>query len=271
MSNHNFYYRDNDFNPGQSAEYTLLVQVGAASLSYLVTGENKLLVLEKDIDLKELTEPSEANKLLSAEYKQRIIGLPQDGFTFIPDSLFKADGIADIARFLDVKATEKVFAQRLDGENIVVYKVDGSIVTQISDKYDLDDAVFGPKCWIRAIAANNPSDETLYLNINKDKVELLNFKSGNLRFFNNFEFKNSDELVYFTTLVAGELQLLPQNITLILSGDVESGDNNNTRLAEFFGKVELNDLNLLELPAEIASHTVLTLTALSLCGSLEAH
>jgi len=271
MSNHNFYYRDNDFNPGQSAEYTLLVQVGATSLTYLVASENKLLVLENDIDLKELTGSSEANKLLSAEYKQRVIGLPQNGFTFIPSSLFKAEGIANLARFLDVKATEKVFAQRLDTENMVIYKLDESIVAQISDKYDLNDAVFGPKCWIRAIAANSPSDEALYLNINKDRVELLNFKGGNLRFYNNFEFKNRDELVYFTSLVAGELQLQPQNTTLILSGDVETDDNNSARLAEFFGKVELNDLNLLELPAEIASHTVLTLTALSLCGSLEAH
>lgn len=271
MSNHNFYYRDADFNPEQSADYALLVQVSAASLSYLVTGHNKLLVLEKDISLSELTEPSEANKLLSANYKQCIIGLPQNGFTFIPASLFKAENIADLARFLDVKTDEKVFAQRLDAENMVIYKVDGAIVTAISNKYDIKDAVFGPKCWIRSIAGGNPPDEALYLNINTDKLELLNFKGGKLRFYNNFEFKNADELVYFTSLVAEELQLQSSNIKLVLSGDVEAGDKNISRLREFFIKVKLNDLAVVDIPTEIAAHTVLTLTALALCGSSEAH
>ena len=49
MSNHNYYYRDDDYNPELSADYTLLVQVGAGALSYVVAGNNKLLILEKDV------------------------------------------------------------------------------------------------------------------------------------------------------------------------------------------------------------------------------
>ena len=35
---------------------------------------------------------------------------------------------------LDVKANEKVFAQRLDTENMVIYKVEETVVTAISEK-----------------------------------------------------------------------------------------------------------------------------------------
>jgi hypothetical protein len=267
MSNHKTYYRDNDFRQEHSANYTLLVQIGPLTFSYAVIGHNRLLALELEHDLDELTEVTGENNLLFATYKQCIIGLPQAGFTFVPVSLFRPDRVADFARFLDVKANEKVFSQPLDIENQVIYKVDENIATAIADKFDIKNTVFAAKGWILAMAANNPPNENLYVNIDNDKVELLNFKNDKLHFYNSFEFKNEDELVYFTSFVAEELQLQASNITLVLSGDVEAGDKNSNRLAEFFNKVELNGLKAVQLPEQISYHEVLTLTALSLCGS----
>lgn len=266
MSNHNQHYRDTDFNPEHSADYTLLVLAGRDSFSYAVTGHQKLLVLEENISLDELTEPTGEHAHLSHHYKQRIIGLHNNGFTFIPVSLFRPDLVAEFARFLDLKAGEKVFSQLLDAENQVIYKVDENL----ADKFDAKNVAFAAKGWILATAANNPAKENLYLNVNSDKMELLNFQDGKLRFYNRFEFKNEDELVYYTSLITEELQLQPQNITLILSGDVEQGDKNSHRLIEFFPHVQLNGQKILDLPGEISAHTVLTLTALSLCGSSEA-
>jgi hypothetical protein len=109
------------------------------------------------------------------------------------------------------------------------------------------------------------------LNISGDKVEILNFTDGRLRFYNEFEFENEDELVYFTSFVAGELQLAPEAITVILSGEIEEADKNYNRLGEFFNKVELNGTTIVEMPAKFTSHSSLALTALSLCGSSGAH
>jgi hypothetical protein len=271
MSNHKTYYRDNDFRQEHSANYTLLVQIRPLTFSYAVIGHNRLLALELEHDLDELTEITGENNLLFATYKQCIMGLPQAGFTFVPVSLFRPDRVADYARFLDVKGNEKVFSQPLDTENQVIYKVNENIATAIADKFDIKNTVFAAKGWILAMAANHPSNETLYVDINNDKVELLNFKDDKLHFYNSFEFKNEDELVYFASFVADELQLQVSNITLVLSGDVELGDKNSYRLSEFFNKVELNDMKAIQLPQQISNHKVLTLTALSLCGSSEAH
>jgi hypothetical protein len=270
MSNHNHHYRHNDFRAEQTADYTLLIQVGMGSLSYAVVDQNELLVLEENISISELNEPSEEHSILSGSYKQRIIGLPQNGFTFVPVSLLKPGLVADFARFLDVKETEKVFSQPLDTENQVIYKVDEHIADVISKKYAVEDTIFGAKGWVKLTAANNPTNNDLYVNIDTDKVELLNFRDGKLRFYNSFEFKTADELVYFTMFVIEELKLQPQNTNLLLSGNISQDDENASRLAKFFGKIGLNSLKTIELPGEIASHTVLTLTALSLCGSSEA-
>src|SRR3569833_4148272 len=100
-------------------------------------------------------------------------------------------------------------------------------------------------------------NSNLYIEVGKDKVHFLYFSLNALRFYNAYELKNEDELAYFTTFVTEELNLKPQNITLVISGDVTAGDKNLTRLAYFFPKIELNPLKVLELPGQIQSHKIL--------------
>ncbi|HVV54126.1 MAG TPA: DUF3822 family protein, partial [Mucilaginibacter sp.] len=200
-----------------------------------------------------------------------IIGLPFTGFTFVPLSLFNPDKIADFARFLDVKPGEKIFSQPMDEDNQVIFKVDADIASAIDGKFILRDIVFSPKGWITAAADDNPADTGLYLNITGNRVGILNFRDGKLRFFNRFEFETADELAYYAAFVTGELKQQPQDITVVVSGDVLTGDENMKRLSEFFGKVELNQLQPVALPDQAPPHTVLSLTALSLCGSSVAN
>jgi hypothetical protein len=270
MSIHNHHYRDPDFSTAQTADYILLVQIGINSFSYAVVGRNRLFLLEENISFAELNSPDKDHSLLFDNYKKRVIGLPQNGFTLMPVSLFRPEQVANYARFLDVKVNEKVFSQPLDSENQVIYKIDEQIA-RIADKFDIKNTVFGAKGWIDLIGSNNPSNYNLYLNIDCDNVEFLNYNDGKLRFYNSFEFKTPDELVYFTVFVAGELKIQPQNTSLILSGDISTDDDNFIRLSQFFHIAELNSLKTIDLPWNIAAHNVLTLTALSLCGSSEAY
>lgn len=269
MSNRNYHYRDPEFNPEQTAGYNLLMQVGHGSLSYAITGNNKLLALATGVGLDELDNPSADHKFLSSNYSAHIVALPQQGFTFVPASLFAPDKVADIARFLDVQRDEKVYSQPLDADNQVIFKASEhsmAIPKKVNSAF-----VFPAKGWILAVANSNPESQNLYLNISSDQVEILNFKEGKLRFYNSFEFKNSDELVYFTSLVAQELQLQNKDTTLFVGGEVMPDDNCMKRLAEFFGEVQLNSQTLVSLPEEIPSYSVLYLTALLLCGSSAAH
>ena len=269
MSNRNHSY-NTDLNTDQSADYTLLVQIGLNSFSYAVAGQGRLLVLKEDVSLVELSQTSESNNILSSDYKKRIVSLPHTGFTFVPVSLFNPEKVADFARFLDVKPDEKVFSQPLDADNQVIYKTDESLVNMVAEKFGVNSVVFAPKGWIKLTATNSPSNNDLYINIDGDQAEFLNFRDGKLRFYNSFEFKAADELAYFAMFVAGELQLHPSDITAILSGDIALDNENATSLTRFFGKIELNSMSSLEVPDQTASHDILTLTALSLCGSSEA-
>jgi hypothetical protein len=269
MDNRNYQYLDNDFNPEHTGDCTLLVSVHASNFSFAVTGGNKLLLLSGEVGLGEFTEPLGGNDLLFKDYAQRIIGVSNTGFTFIPVSIFNPDKVADFARFLDVKDTEKVFSQPLDNDNQVLFKVKSELVDILAEKFDTKDIIWGAAGWIKAVAGDGPPNQYLYLDVRANRVEILNFRDGKLRFYNNFEFMNGDELAYFSTVVAGELQLPDEAVTLVLSGDINPDDQNGSRLSKFFRRVELNTSNPVKLPKQLHPNSLLYLTALELCGSSE--
>ena len=269
MSDHNYSSNNPGLNASPSTDYTLLVKIGVDAFSYAIADQDKVILLKEGVTLVELAEPSVENGVLATGYKKCIVGLPDTGFTFIPLSLFNPEKAADFARFLDVKPDEKVFSQPLDTENQVIFKVKSSIADIVDSKFNLDNVVFAPAGWIKLTAANYPDNQRLYVNVDGDHAEILNFRNGKLRFYNSFEFKNADELAYFIVVVTGELGLQPQDITILLSGGITPEDINGTRLAQFFGKVELNYMSTLTLPDRAPAHQLLTLTALSLCGSSE--
>ncbi|HEY5326724.1 MAG TPA: DUF3822 family protein [Mucilaginibacter sp.] len=268
MNDHDNNYTNNGFNLYQAYSYTLLLQVWASSFSYAVVHQNRLLVSAQNCDLDELAHPKQLSELLKATYKKVIIGMPATALTLVPKSLYSEGGVAGFARFLDINENEKVFAQTLDDQNMVIYKTNAALVSAV-EKFNLKNVVYTAQGWIKAIANSNPPKNNLYLEIGNDSVQFLYFLLGSLRFYNTFEFKGEDELAYFTSFVAEELQLKPQQITLVLSGDITDGDKNMKRLADFYPGIEINGLAILELPGQIPSHKLLALAALSLCGSSE--
>jgi hypothetical protein len=261
-------YHDNSFNLDQAGNYVLLLQVKGASFDYAIVHDNRLLVYVQNTPLDELSNPKHLRGLLSASYKKAVIGLSATALTLVPNDLYSDEQAAIFARFLDMQEDENVLTELLDNQNHLIYKT-GANITSVVGKLGLHNVVYTAQGWIKAIAGSSPPNSNLYLNIAGDTVHFLYFSFGSLRFYNRFEFKNPDELVYFTARVTEELTLSAEDTTLFVSGDAYEWDVNLTRLKEFYANVELNNLQVLELPSQVAAHKILPLAALSLCGSSE--
>jgi len=245
-----------------------LILIEHDSFSYAVTYQKRLLAYEANYALSELTTPQKLYELLTSTFKKVVVGLPANGFSLVPSALFSADHVADFSRLLDVRKNESVLAQVLDEKNHVVYKISEQVQASAL-RFDLKNAVFAATGWAKAIAQNSPLNNYLYLNIGSEKIEFLYFKHHNIRFYNSFEFKTPDDVVYYAVLVAEELDMQPKYVSLVISGNINPGDKIHAHLAEFFPDLVMNKINLLELPEKIAPHQILSLAALSLCESLE--
>ena len=259
-------YRDSTLNMAEADNYTLLLQVNPESFAYAIVEDKHLLACETNCNLNELTHPEQLYERLTAEYKNMVITLPAKAFVLIPVSLFNEDNIAEYARLLDVKDDEKVIAQSLDTQNYVVYKVDEQLLSRVNN-YDIKNVVFAPKGWMYAIDRSEPSVTDLFLNISGNQVEFAYYKNNRLRFYNKFEFVSIEDLIYYTVFVSDELELKQQSTALIVSGNVNEEYELYKRLSEYFAVVMINDIRVLDLPANIPSNQILSLSALSLCAS----
>ena len=271
MSNHPYNYLDPELNLQQvNSDYTLLLQVYAASFSYAIVYRDKLMAWAEDCDLSLMDDPGDEHELLTYDYKNVVAGLQPTGFTLVPSLLFNEDRIADFARYLDVKPDEKILAQPLDNENHILYKLDAS-VADTAEIYGLQKAVFINKGWVEIIAKSGPTSHDLYINIDKNKASFLYFAEEKLRFYNAFTFDSPDELAYYAAYVSQQLQQEPRHLNLAVSGDFDVDDANGISLARFFNGVEENYLAALTIPQGVLPHRLLALTALSLCVSSEVH
>ncbi|WP_461451896.1 DUF3822 family protein [Mucilaginibacter sp.] len=269
MSNHIYNYRDSNLTSYQvNSNYILLLHICTTTFSYAIVYQNKLMAWAKDCKLEFLADPGEDHELLGYEYKHMVVGMHSSGFTLVPSALFSADKLAEFGRYLDIRKDEKVLAQTLDHENRIVYKV-SEWINNAAEIYGLSNTVFENKGWINAIANTNLTAQNMYINVDSIRADILYFANGKIRFYNRFEFNNPDELAYYAVYVAQELKLEPKNLTLVVSGDINVTDKNAARLADFFNSVEQNEISVLILPAEVKSHQILALAALSLCVSSE--
>jgi hypothetical protein len=257
-------FTDNSFNLHQAYSYALLLQVELNTFGYAFVNYDRLLVSALNCDLDELAHPKQLSEILTATYKKVTIGLPATALTLVPKTLFRADRINDVARLLDVKVTDKVFAQVLDDENYIVYKTPAYIASAV-EKFGFNNTVYTAKGWLKAILKTRPSADNLYLDFGRGQLHIAYFSGQIIRFYNIFEFKNEEDVVYYATLVCEELKLKPPHTTLVLSGDVIPDDKYMKRLEDFFPKIELNSIRVLNLPGQIPQHKVLSLVALSLC------
>src|ERR1700733_10746056 len=150
MDDHTNNFTDNSFTLYQAYSYSLLLQVDLATFSYAFVHQNRLLVYAQNCDLDELAHPKQLSEILTATYRKVVIGLPATGFTLVPKSLFREDHVADFARFLDVRADEKVFAQELNSENNIIYKCPEQLASAV-EKFGFANTVFTARGWMQAI------------------------------------------------------------------------------------------------------------------------
>lgn len=269
MSEQIYTFRNPSFNLNQAYYYTLLIQIDEKSFSYAITYKQDLMAWDANCNLAELTDPQELAEELTATYKKVVIGLPSNVFSLIPDALFSKDQIASYARLLDVNTDERVLTQLLDSQNHIIYKVNEKTVST-AQRFGLQNVVYLNKGWITAAAQDDPTNQDLYVHAENGKATFLYFKDGGIRFYNSFDYQTEGDLGYYVALVTQELNLAPVQVQLKLSGSLKNGDAFIASLSEFFPNITFFNPQLLNLPEQINSQQIITLAALTLCGSLEA-
>lgn len=269
MSHNRLNFFDPDFNPGQADDYNLLLIISGQQFSFgIVHAENdKLMVWGSRFLLSELADPKELWEVFFSPYRQIKIALQPENFVLVPKNLFSEDSLLDLGRFLNLKTDDQLLTDHLLNDAIVsVFSAENNLLALIQNYFPGKKLTFNPKSWIKVIADHEPKDFQLHLQINEHLLEILKFNDGKLQFYNQFNFANSDELVYFVSFTLEQLHLATEQIQIILSGEIHENDANYVRLKAFFPNVAWFDKPLLQVPTEIKFHEIVALASLNICG-----
>ncbi|GAB2684981.1 hypothetical protein GCM10027037_02980 [Mucilaginibacter koreensis] len=268
MSNTLYNYLDPDFNLQQAGNAMLLLLATSSHFSAAVVQACKLTAWVDDCPLDELLHPQELKSLFQANYQQVITGISSSKFTLWPKEVYTESQAADIARFLNVSATDTVFSDSFDLQNQVLFVANEPVVKALSQLNLTQQSQFGMKCWVKAIMDHHSSEQCIYINVNNQQIDILFVSENKVKFCNSFEFVTVDEAVYYVLLAAQQLKLDLTATYIKASGNVRVGGPYMSRLAEFFKGAELNPLKVIEISEQVPSHQILALSALSLCASL---
>ena len=235
-------FSDPGFNPAYTADFELLVIINQHHFGYAVRhpATQRLVRVSTGNGLDELWRQQEVAELIASNYKKVNIAIETQSFCLIPNAVFTDEDLLDYTKFLVVKEANVILTDQMEsGQNTVIFTAPAEIIHKVTALYDSPKIEFAPKGWIKTVMQAQLPGQNLYLYLDENRLQLLFPEGKNIRFYNQFDCSNLDELVYYTALVAEQLKLKPAETMLILCGRIEEGSEQQLHLQQFFGKVNL--------------------------------
>lgn len=235
-------FSDPGFNPEFTADYQLIVILNSEKFSYAIrhTITNRLVRVSTGNPLNELFTSENHAETFTSNYKSIIVAAETKNFCLIPDAVFTMKNLPDFAAFLSVKEADLILTNQLsNGENTVIFTLPEDLVRKTAAKYPSAKIQFAPKSWIKTVFDARLSGQNLYLFLEGNSLQILFPMQENIRFYNRFDCSSMDELVYFTALVADQLQLNPEETSLILCGELAAVSEPMLLLQQYFKQVSL--------------------------------
>ena len=83
----------------------------------------------------------------------------------------------------------------------------------------------------------NTITPSLYLNINSNHMELIYFVKNKLTFYNRFDFNTKEDIIYYLLFTIDQLKLNPEEIPLVITGNISEDDDNYKIIYEYIRNV----------------------------------
>lgn len=266
---------DPGFQPQHSGKCDLLLKISPFRFSYAVIdqGQDQIKVLFDDAvtdGLSDLQQIFQNELLFNSHFHKVKVLFETSSFTLIPASLYNEANLTDYAQFIegaisdlivsDIRGAQvkSIFAAGEELRNMLRGKFSGYKIT--SSAAPLIDAV------MKFYGGNG---KQLFLNFNTDSFEAVVLQDKKLQFYNIFQIETADDFNYFLLLLLEKLAINPQDMDLVISGEIEMLDENYLRMQKYFQNIRFADcrqlVNQSNFIEQVSPHRFFSLIALSLC------
>jgi hypothetical protein len=217
---------DPSFTPVETASYELCLQcsVNATSCSIFDHEQQKYIAVGSFMNPPEKV-ISGHSWMLGNFRKVRII-LETRGMSLVPALFFDPEVTESYLRLTtEFAADEKVRFDRLSAMDLVnVFNVPSSLIGQIEKLFPSASVHHLSTSLISALTMlykNQFEPEKVFLNLRKDQFDLLVFNEQGPLYCNAFSYAVPEDVAYYLIFVMEQLSLNPENVSLVLYGEIE--------------------------------------------------
>ena len=238
-------------------QHRLSVQVSLNGLSFLVTrpGSNEVVFfIEKTFD--HSTTPEELlmdiesiifkNEILNSSFSEVYVIYSTPVYSLVPASLFDETKASEYLKFNSkILANDYMAHDVLENEKIVVVYVPlMNINNFFFEKFGAFNYFHSTTVLLKTILAKEKySLPKMYLHFQKNSFDCIVLKNGALQLCNTYSFKTPEDFIYYTLFCMEQLNLNPENIPVILCGDIEKDDDNYKMAYAYIRNVEFSETN----------------------------
>ncbi|MEN7548148.1 DUF3822 family protein [Rapidithrix thailandica] len=247
--------KDKSFDPELLSSYHLTIKVHPSYVSIAVFNLEDHLCLSLESYLYEKAENATSlivrlhniwnrHEYLNAAFWNKIsLLIVNDHFTLVPAQLAQLAPEAYLKLNTPVNLSEQsVFQKEIDTLQLQCdFVVEKELVTWFEERYPNKtlEITHVNAAFLQGLVeiSQEAAAEEIFILLNKELVSIANFKEGKLHYFNSFRHQMEDDIIYYLSLVADELQLSTQSAKIVLWGDVEENEETFSLLQRFFKNV----------------------------------
>jgi Protein of unknown function (DUF3822) len=227
--------RDETLDLSTPAAYNLYLTAGAAGLRVGVadTRRNKFVALEEYAAPEADSSPVQLVQALRTEsdllgvsgWNQVRLAVQSRAFTLLPAPLFRPGDEAAYLRLHHAFAPDHELVQHYTHAGLdisSVFAADAPLATWFARQFPTGRIVHQTSALLQGVAhqSEQGTGRRVYLSIGFQEVTILVLRGKQPEFLNVFPFSTPEDLIYYTILVMQELQLNPDQDTVVVWGDL---------------------------------------------------
>jgi len=252
------HFADSDYNVESSFRYKYFLLIAQHQLSSVIVDEqiNRIVSFKTfsnnslsflNMSYNELREYQEISNEFLPIYKSKTVIIADSNCILVPDTLINLIALEDYYKINNkIKENSQVISNKLNFKHMAnVFNVKNETLKFIRFNMPSADIIHQSLLFIKAcyISLNTHAETNVFIHINYDSVDLLQFKNDQVNFSNNFKFDNNTDIVYYVLAVAEELGI-SGDLNLIIYGEIDSNNSLFALLEKYCKSMQLGKRNV---------------------------
>ncbi|MBI4945347.1 MAG: DUF3822 family protein [Bacteroidetes bacterium] len=237
---------DESFDPKKSNTYHLSILSNEKSLTFAVldTDTNKYLVLQSfspTLKGEDILAPFKAGSIYTS-FKSVTCAVAHNNFTLVPFALFDEENKRSFLEFNHpVDNEEKIHSDTLNNlEAKNIFTISRSFEAELRKHFITVHFLHNSTSFIEGLLIRNKNKKgkKVFSDFHSSYFEIVILEDGKLLFSNSFKYKAPEDIAYYILFVYEQLHLNPEEIELVLSGEIEKTEKEHALLYNYIRHVK---------------------------------